>query len=176
MMRCIAGYLGLLCLLVSSAAADEKSKGALIEEMLTLNHVEKMFADVLDQQKNALAQQSSMMLKQAGQMDPESLKKLTALVDEYQGKIFTAIAGTLAWNQIKPEMVKIYGSTFSEEELAAIVAFHKTPAGRALAQKMPGLMKQSGDLGQRRMQTALPELQRLSQEMSAKARAITQKK
>ena len=56
---------------------------------------------------------------------------------------------TAAIIKIKPQLLAVsvntYAQTFSEEELAGILAFYRTPVGQAMAAKMPDLARNIAD-------------------------------
>lgn len=63
------------------------------------------------------------------------------------------------FDDLKPDMAKIYQEEFSESELKEITAFYRTPTGKKVAEKLPVLTQRGAAIGQRRMQEHLPELQ-----------------
>ena len=71
----------------------------------------------------------------------------------------------MGWQQLRPEMAAIYVREFSETELRDITRFYQTPTGQKMNTKLPQLMQAGMELGQRRVQEHLPELQ---QAMEAK--------
>jgi len=56
-------------------------------------------------------------------------------------------------------MAKIYMAEFSESELNELTKFYQTPLGKKTIQKMPALMAKGAEIGQKRVQKHLPELQ-----------------
>jgi hypothetical protein len=62
-------------------------------------------------------------------------------VDNYISKSDEIISEYLKFDRLKPVYVKLYSETFTQEEVDGLVAFYKTPAGKALIIKMPKLMQ-----------------------------------
>jgi hypothetical protein len=52
----------------------------------------------------------------------------------------------LNWSKLKADHVTLYADRYSEEELKSIIAFFKTPAGKAFVEKQPALIIESKGL------------------------------
>jgi uncharacterized protein len=144
--------------------AEPGSKTALIEELLQLTGADKLADTVLDQQKALLKQELSDLVMEDDDLAPYK-DKLEPVIEDYQRKIVAMVKKAMDWTQVKPQMIKIYDELFTEKELAAIVAFDKTPAGQALIQKTPGITEKSMDIGMRQLSTIMPDIQGLSTQM-----------
>jgi hypothetical protein len=66
----------------------------------------------------------------------------------------------MSWQSMKDELVQLYAQEFTEKELKELNKFYQTPTGRKTIQKMPMLMQSGMEIGQRRVQEHLPELQK----------------
>ena len=71
------------------------------------------------------------------------------------------LQGELAWKKIEPMYIRLYKESFTEEEIAGMMAFYKTPAGQAVLHKIPVLMKK-----------IIPELQEMTFRMTPKIQKI----
>jgi len=151
--------------------ADQTTKTALIEEMLQLTGADKMVDNVLDQQQALIKQQLSDMVLQDDNLAPYR-DKLEPVIQDYQVKVVGVVKKAMKWTQVKPQMVKVYDELFSEEELAAIVAFDKTPAGKALIERTPALTGKTMEIGMRQLTDAMPEIQDLSERMKVDMRKV----
>ena len=65
----------------------------------------------------------------------------------------------MSWASLKDEMVQLYAGAFTEKELKELTKFYQTPIGRKTIEQLPQLTAAGMELGQRRMQEHLPELQ-----------------
>ena len=65
----------------------------------------------------------------------------------------------LAWEQIKPDIVRMYVETFDETEVAALVEFYSSEPGRAYVAKMPALRQRMMKFGQLQAEILQPKLQ-----------------
>ena len=71
----------------------------------------------------------------------------------------TFLGKYMSWASLKDDMAKIYMSEFSETELNELNKFYQTPLGKKTVQRMPALMAKGAEMGQKRIQEHLPELQ-----------------
>ena len=79
----------------------------------------------------------------------------------------------MSWDSLKDEMAAIYAAKFTTDELKAITAFYKTPAGQKLALMAPELSKRGAELGAQKVQSHIPELQAM---IAAKAAEMSPQK
>ncbi len=70
------------------------------------------------------------------------------------------------WDKLKPDMVKLYTSNFDEKELKELIRFYESPLGQKVLQKMPMLTAQSAQITQGKLETAVPEVNKLLADMS----------
>ncbi len=68
------------------------------------------------------------------------------------------------WGKMKPQYVKMYADTFTQEEIDGLNAFYSSPAGQAYLAKMPLLMQHSMQLMQVQMQTLMPRMMQIMQD------------
>jgi len=114
----------------SPVRADEASKSAKAEELLQLMQGDQMMKMMEPMMKGMLAQ-----------ADKDIPAEQRAKVGEMQEKIMALVAVSL--NKAKPALAKVYTDTYTEEEIDGILAFYKSPAGKAFLQKMPEVMQRS---------------------------------
>lgn len=101
-------------------------------------------------------------------------KELTAeqkqLLDVLPAKIVAAMQPEFSWEILKPDFVRLYAETFSQEEVDGMIQFYKSPLGQTLISKMPVVMNRSMQIVQARLGAAMPKVQ------SAVAAAIAEVK
>jgi hypothetical protein len=110
----------------------------------------------------------NQMKAATAQVPPGASAEERAKAQERQAKVMELIKSHLRWEKLKPHYMKIYSETFTDAELDGMLAFYESPAGRAMLEKMPGLMVKSMALVQEQMRELMPEIQRLSRESQAK--------
>ena len=144
------------------AFADDASKTAKIQELFQLTHVDQI-------QKQMVQQMRSMVSTQVANTLPKSIPPETSReIAQDEDHMFDVIMSRVGWATLAPKMVQIYAETFSEDEIDAILAFYKSPAGQAFLDKMPTLMNKTMAITQENMQAIMPEIQRMSKEMVEK--------
>jgi len=67
----------------------------------------------------------------------------------------------LGWQSLKGELIRLYMQTFTEAELHSIMEFYKSPVGQKMVIKQPELIVQGTEIGIKRVQDNLPELDAL---------------
>lgn len=82
-----------------------------------------------------------------------------AVIDDMGQKMAALIKQEMRWEVIEPKMVDLYRQSFTEEEVAGMLAFYKTPAGQAVIKKMPLVMQRSIAMMQEIMSPMMPKMQ-----------------
>ena len=144
-LACIVfGVAGLL-----SAQTPPSTKTAKIEEIFRLTKTDQI-------QKQMMAQMGAMMKQQAGQS-----------IDSSQ-KLMEFVSQKMSWVAMKPDFIKLYDDTYSEDEISGILMFYQSPPGQAMLAKSPVLMTNTMTLVQKRMAEIKPEMEKMMKDLSAK--------
>jgi uncharacterized protein len=161
-MKRTALFLVLFLSLSHTAHADEASRRAKAQEMLTLLHLDR----VMDQLMNNMMEQVSTTSRQmfGANIKPEDQAK----IDEFQKQVFQLIQSQLGWKALEPEYVTIYANNFTDEQLDAILAFYKSPTGIALVEKLPTLTAQGMQLAQSKMLLLQPQMKQMIEDFMKK--------
>ena len=123
-----------------TAHADQVSHRAAAEALLNGMEMDKVMSQTIDQ-----------MLKVQIQQNPT--------IGPYEPQMRAFFAKYMSWASMKDDLIGIYTGEFSEEELKQLIAFYQTPVGKKAVQRMPVLAAKGAELGQKRVQDHLPELQ-----------------
>ncbi len=141
-----------------TARADDASKRAKAQEMVTLLHTDRMVQQV---SANFMKQLSMAGEKLIGpSATPEKKNELTA----FEKKFSDMIDAQVGWKVLEPAFVDIYSSTFTDDELSAIVTFYKSPAGVTLVDKMPSVNTQATQLLQTKLAALQPQMKQMYEE------------
>jgi hypothetical protein len=146
-------------LAASGALAQDAAKKAKIDEMFRLVKIDELMPQMMSEMKAMAAQQIS------GMNLPD---EANAAAQESQRRIMDLITEKMSWEKVKPAYVQLYIEIFTDEELDGILAFYRSPAGRAMLEKMPRLMSKSMALAQKQMADMQPEIQKITKELEAK--------
>lgn len=160
-----------LCLSGNFANAEDATRRALAEELLnemdmkanmekTFAMFKKMIPSQMEKMREATEKTkkpTEASKKMSDEMSEKATKASTKMMDE--------MVQELSWEKIKDDYIRLYAETFTEEELQGLVAFYKSPAGRAFTKKQPELMKRSMELTQKRMFLIMPKIHAMTKEM-----------
>jgi hypothetical protein len=157
----------LIFILCSIGYADERSHRATAEELLKLLKSDRMMEPLFEQMK-------LMMDQQFGQMGVSEDKR--PLLKKYTDKLINLLRKEMGWENIKNDFISVYVETFTEDEIRAILAFYKTPAGQTFIQKMPLLIKKSVEISQKKMPEMIEKMQQVTTEMIEEMKGEIEKK
>ncbi len=135
------------------ALADANTEA---EKFLKQVHADKLTVPVYAQVQQMLAQRF------AASNAPDSKKPV---LERYQAKANAELDRAVGWDKLKPELIKLYTSNFSESELKQINEFYASPVGRKMLEKMPRLTAESAQLTQAKLQTAVEPVNKLMADM-----------
>ncbi len=148
---------GLLTAFLATAQTP-LSKEAKIDRMLTLTNASSMIDQMFAQIRKMTE----------GMMPPGATPEQAAEAKQVQQKVQDVVHSRLSWDRMRPQFIKIYSETFTDEELDGLLAFYDSPTGRAMIKKTPELMAKSMAIGQAQMVDILPEIQRIVAEGAKK--------
>ena len=138
---CLALLLGAIVMFQPvSAHADEASHRKATENLFSLMGMEALVTQGIDQ-----------MLAMQVQQNPA--------LAQYQVQMKAFLSKYMSWGSLKEDMAKLYMAEFTESELNELTKFYQTPLGKKTIQKMPTLMAKGAEIGQKRVQEHLPELE-----------------
>lgn len=151
----------LLCAILTlsfNAAASEDTKREQVVELMNLMNMSSMM-DAMYSQMNAMMQNA---YKELGVKPSEQ-----PIFDKYYGKMTKVMKEEMNWKKMEPQIADLYVRHFDEKEISDMLAFYKTETGKSVIKKMPLLMQESILIGQQMMKDALPELRKVSQELTS---------
>ncbi|CAM5245288.1 hypothetical protein SSTU70S_00489 [Stutzerimonas stutzeri] len=159
MLRVFSVCTALILSLASVAVnADQASHARNAERFLQLANADRLAVPVYAQVQQMFAQRF------AETQAPENKK---ALLERYQAKADTALDKAIGWKKLEPELVSLYTSQFTEQELAGLIEFYESPLGKKMLDKLPELNARSAQLTQKKLEAAVPEVNKLLAEMTA---------
>lgn len=114
--------------------------------------------------EQAIQQSMSQMLDIQLQQNPA--------LEPYKDVMMTFFKKHMDYESLKPEFITIYANTFSASELQEINKFYATDAGKKTIEKMPTLMAQGAQIGVKRVQDNIGELQAMIQAESQRIQQL----
>lgn len=150
-----------LCL-VSGVAMAEPAHENSIDELMDATNIRHM----LDNMNTQYDEIMSMMIQEAldGHKPTPAQQEV---IDRMKKRMMGVMQDTMSWEKIQPLYVKIYQDSFSEEEVRGMIAFYKSPAGKAVVEKMPLVMQRSMDVMKPLMQEMFPKMKQIGEDFSA---------
>ena len=146
-MRVLPLVLG--CLVVASAAvANDASYRKAAKEMLAVTHAESLSTAMSEQIVNMIEQQ---MRGASDSIPPAEMEK-------FEKELSKMIAHELRFETMQEEFIDVYIATFSEQALRDMVAFYKTPLGQKMLEKLPVVIQQSMEVGQKHAIAMAPQI------------------
>jgi hypothetical protein len=85
----------------------------------------------------------------------------------YRDVILAWSSKVLTWENMKPRMVDLYASEFSEQELRDLSAFYRTPLGAKVLRVLPEIMQRGSAIGSDLALEHQAELERMIQKRAA---------
>ncbi len=155
MKRMVLLALVLLMSLPVVASADDATRRQLAEQFLTVNKVKEQVDLMYEKVEGIITGQV-----EAIDIPEEREKNLSAMQTIARDLLFEG----LSWESLKDEYIQLYSETFTEQELADIIAFSKSPLGQKMAEKGPILMQKSMEIGRQHAQRVMPLVQKAIQD------------
>ncbi len=154
-----------MALLSGQANADSAGHQGQAERFLELVNADRLAVPVY-------AQVQQMFAERFEQTQAPASKR--ALLERYQSKADAALDKAIGWEQVKPDLIKLYTETFTEQEISQLNDFYESALGKKMLTKLPELNARSAQVTQAKLQSAVPQVNKLLAEMTAEL--DTQKK
>lgn len=155
---CIVAAIIVLVAAGLSASAQNDPKRALAEELLNLLNVKET-------QQKALTMFQQMIVSQIQRINPPTKDPaVQAKMANFIKKIMDVMRDGMSWDKMKDQYITLYAETYTEPELKDIIAFYKTPSGKAFIKKQPEILKRSFELSQKIMTGLMPKIQTMTQQ------------
>ena len=164
-MKKLASALSLIVCLAAGPvlAADAPASEASIQRLIEVTNARKTLDTVMAQMDDMM--QSSMQQAMAGQqLTPEQEQ----IMSETQTKMANLLKDDMRWESLSPLFIEVYRKTFTEKEVAGMLAFYRSKAGQAVVAKMPQVTLGTTQAIQGRMTTLMPKLQKIANEGAEK--------
>jgi uncharacterized protein len=140
----------------ASAQTGGEARVKLALQLLDLTDAKGTMDRALTATVNAQLATMSANARRSGA--PESvLNKIPPLQDELRALIVAEVE----WEVVARDAAAIHASVFSEKELRSIIAFYRSPAGRAMVAKTPEISARMLEITRTRLGLLEPKIQEL---------------
>ena len=150
----------------SPAAHAAPASAASVETLFQLMHTRENMDVALDAMRDSL-RHSFAQLNQGRTLAPAQ----QAAVDRSLARTTELMRQELTWDKLEPEFVQAYVQTFQQDEMDALIAFYRSPAGQAFATRMPELTQKTMQLTRAHMAALMPQIQQIARETRAQLQA-----
>jgi hypothetical protein len=149
--------------LANAAPASTKS----LETLFALTNIEKN-VETMKSQMFGLLKSTTDKALEGRKLTPDRQK----VMDNYSSRSTKIMSDFLTYSHMKPFYLKVYGETFTQEEIDGLIAFYKTPPGKALLTKTPELTKKIFASMPELLAPMMTQLQAESQQLSRELEAL----
>ncbi|HEY4072044.1 MAG TPA: DUF2059 domain-containing protein [Herbaspirillum sp.] len=149
----------------NAAPTDES-----ISELMTVTGMKALLDNVVQQTDTSM--QAKILQSLSGHAVTGEQR---VILDDMRNKMIGMMKQTMSWDVLSPKYAAIYKKTFTQEEIDGMLAFYKTPAGKAVITKMPAVTQYSMQLTQALMADLMPKIMKIQQDSIAKLKAAAEK-
>ena len=137
------------------AYADEATKNAQTEKLLKFMKVDQQ----LEVTNQRMRRQTERML--AAQNLPEGL---SGKMQKIFNKQFDMVTEATSWDNLKNDVIAIYTTTFTEEEINGLVEFYSSDLGQKMIANLPDLFQKGMEIAQNRLMEKKQEIEKTMME------------
>ncbi len=83
-------------------------------------------------------------------------------------KVKAVLLEMMSWEKMKPDLVEVYGKTFSEQEAKDVIAHMETPVGQMIVSKQAGMVASVMAMTQEKTKAIMPQVMKIMQEEMTK--------
>lgn len=160
-MKNLIVFATLVFTLASARAELAASHQAAIEKLMSVMQVQKQFEASLVAGFEAGLGGSSEQIKSLPQEQQDKFNN--AIV-----KVKAVLLEMMSWEKMKPDLVEVYGKTFSEQEAKDVIAHMETPVGQMIVSKQAGMVASVMQMTQAKTQAIMPQVMKIMQEEMTK--------
>ena len=131
-----------------------------VNEMLKLMQLENLLKSALKQMNEGMEKgmEASMSKATSGR---ELTPAQKAEVEDFRKKFKATMVEELSIDKITSIYAQTYRETFTQEEVNGVIAFYKSPAGKAVTEKNPDVMRKAAGLTEARITVMTQKLDRM---------------
>jgi hypothetical protein len=145
---------------------------AKIDEMITLTGLKPTLLETIEQGKKRLNWYAKVQTGTLTQVPKDKEDKEQEITATYTAKMKSIAEAELTWDKLKPSILRYCADNFTDAQMDGIIAFYKSPAGRAMLEKGTGLNQRTGDALQALQVHAKPLTDQATKDMQDKVQAL----
>lgn len=145
---------------IDDAPATPSPAGDIVELIGSRQNVEQIKEQIIQSQLQAL-QNSGIE-----PADDEPTRAFVRQLDDFLSQHIT-------WQELKPEYIELYNSTFTPEELEGMLNFYRSPLGQKILKEWPNVLQKTSAILYSRAEVLSPDVKKMTQEYLGSMRAQT---
>lgn len=150
--------LATLSLTLGSAVAElTASHKAAVEKLLSVMQVEKQMETSM---RAGMESGLGISEDQIKALPKEQQDKFAGAMK----KVMDALMDEMKWENLKPDLIEVYGKNFTEKETQDIITLMESPTGQLLVTKQAAMVGDIMKVTQGRMKTFMPKIMKIMQE------------
>lgn len=168
-MRPVFAAITVVLLAAVAPADDTERRRELAGDLLDAMEMEATLAASMETMKTVMVGQIQQMQRQlpaAAARGPEA----KALQERLLERTMDLVAEELGWARMRESYVDVYAETLTEEEMEGLIAFFRSPVGRAFVKKQPELMQRATAVTQKATAGMVPKIMALQVEVMKELR------
>lgn len=142
-----------IVLSVQMSAVAAPAHPASVEQLLILQKSEQVLDVVYTNMEQSIRQ---------GMLNAIGNQQLTAqqeqVLQTLPNRLGQILRQELSWSTLKPLLLPIYSSAFSQDEVDGLIQFYRSPVGQRFATKQPEIAQRSGLAAQQLMTRVAPRI------------------
>jgi hypothetical protein len=151
-------YLKLLllsfCFIANAHAADVPASDASIKELLTVTQMPKM-VEAMHEQIDGMVKPSMEQALRGQTLNAKQRK----IWDDMNTKLSALIKQEMSLEAIEAMAINIYGQSLTEQEVRRMIDFYRSPAGKAMIEKMPRILQATNESLQTTMASMMSKIE-----------------
>jgi hypothetical protein len=151
----ISFFLLLACALTTQAVTPSDAS---VDDLMRAMKLETLLNQALQEMDGGMAKGMEQGLQRSIKGQELSAAQKAA-VEKFRARFDQTVKEELSYAKVKDIYVKAYKETFTQDEVDAITAFYKSPAGKAVTDKYPAAMQKANSLMQSRISPLTVKLQ-----------------
>jgi hypothetical protein len=158
--------IGFLLAAPPSWSADPMASEASVRQLLEITRSRKLMDDTMGQMDSYMR---TAMNQALGGKIPTADEQ--AILDDMNRKVVALMQQEVRWDILEPKFIALYRQSFTEQEIAGMLSFYRTPAGQAVITKMPVVMQNTMATMQDLMGMMVPQMQAIQNEALQRLKA-----
>jgi hypothetical protein len=156
----------------SASTPISPAKLAKIDEMLALTGMKPTLLQTIEQGKKRINFYADVQASTLSPVPKEKEAKEKEITAAYAAKMSGIAEAEITWEKLKPSILRYCADNFTDEQLEGIIAFYKSPAGKAMLEKGPALNQRTYDALQSLQVHTKPLTDQATKDMKDKVQAL----